>query len=223
MNAMTEWYNPDITSASYKELNKFTHWCNKIFGYYPIIIGGWAVYYYTNQAQSRDIDLILPTNQDIHQLLLPYYAANQYKSAGLITKEYYKEVQTKNGTDKIYLDASSYQRKNQLKENSNIELAWNLLEKNAQEWKTTKFTARVPLPELLLLYKVKAFRDRTFDLKTTQSLGRKTYLTAKIEKDTADIQGLQKLKLNKDKLEQLLQQTKFKKYYNPTILELEKK
>jgi len=70
---LNEWYSKEITDASYKELISLTKWINKIYGYYPIIIGGWAVYSYMATLGSRDIDLVFPTSESIDKTLMPYY------------------------------------------------------------------------------------------------------------------------------------------------------
>jgi len=218
---LADWYNKELTNASFKELINFIKWCNKIYGYHPVIVGGWAVWHYAKHAKSRDIDVIMPTNKSIHQLLLHYYKARNFKSYGFMVKQYFKEITVKNKKEKIYLDASSYERKNRLKEDPQIEMSWNLLEKNSIEWKTKNFTARVPTKEFLLVMKVKALRDRLFELKEEKIDEEiKSFLEAKVEKDENDIKQLMKTKIRQEKLEKLLKKTKFKKYFDQTIKEL---
>lgn len=217
---MARLYYPELLEESQKELINFIKWCNKIYGYHPIIIGGWAVWAYTKYTKSIDIDIILPTTQAIHSLLTPYYKANNFKSAGILTKEYFREIKTREGSDRVYLDASSYANKNILKEKI-IEIPWNLLEKNSKEYNFNGAKARIPIPELLLIYKVKALRDRRFELTNTEIVGaRRDFLESKIEKDENDIKQLLKIKINQDKLNQLLGRLKFREIFEETVREL---
>lgn len=114
----------------------------------------------------------------------------------------------------------SYANKNVLKE-KRIEIPWNLLEKNSREHNFNGATARIPEPELLLIYKAKALRDRTWELKTAEAIGtRKEFLESKIEKDKNDIRQLLKTKIDKNKLNQLLKKLRFKKLFQETTKEL---
>jgi len=215
-------YYPEVLNASQKELINFIKWCNKVYGYHPIIIGGWAVWAYTKYSKSIDIDVIFPTTQAIHSLLIPYYKANNFKSTGIITKEYFKEIKTKKGTERIYIDAASYSNKNILKE-KRIEVPWNLLEKNSKEYRFNGTTARIPAPELLLIYKVKALRDRKLELKTPEATrAERSFLESKIKKDEDDIRELLKTRQDENKLKQLLKETKFTEIFEETVQELKK-
>ncbi len=44
---MKEIYDPSITDPSLEELKEFALWYNEKIGNYPLIVGGWAVYFYT--------------------------------------------------------------------------------------------------------------------------------------------------------------------------------
>jgi len=68
---LDEPYNKEILTESYKELIRFVKWINKQYGYYPIIVGGWAVYSYVPSLGSRDIDIIFPSRESTHRVLLP--------------------------------------------------------------------------------------------------------------------------------------------------------
>lgn len=47
-----------IYEESHKELKEFVEWFNHFQGLHPIIIGGWAVYYYNPYFGSKDIDVV---------------------------------------------------------------------------------------------------------------------------------------------------------------------
>lgn len=223
MKGLAEFYNKKILDESFKELKIFVNWCNKVYGYHPIIVGGWAVWAYAKHAKSRDIDVVFPTAKSVHELLSPYYAARGFKSTGILTKEYFREVKTKDGIQAIYLDGCSYSNKNFLKE-ERIEIPWDLVEKNSREWKFNGFMARIPQPEVLLIFKAKALRDRQFEQKDpTISEDRQAFLSSKIDKDKKDINALlEKAEINQEKLEKLLKKLKFEKYFNEIIEEQKK-
>ncbi len=226
---MARAYVPELLDESQKELVSFIKWCNKIYGYYPTIVGGWAVWAYAKHSKSIDIDLIMPTRQSTDSLLLPYYKARGFKEEGIFTKEYFKEIKTKEGKAKIVIDAASYSNINRLKEEKSIQIPWNLLEKNSKEYDFGGAKARIPVPELLLVFKVKALRDRTFEFKNAEKMvsgtpvidPRMNFLESKIKKDKTDIKALLKLELDKNKLEQLLKKTKFKQLFEEAIKKLE--
>lgn len=213
---MIENYNKEVIDESYKEMINFVSWVNKQYGYYPIIIGGWAVSSYVPDAiGSKDIDVIFPARESIDRVLLPYYQAASYKSKGIFTKRFYKEVKTKRRIERVYLDICSLADKNLLHENTDIELPWSLGMKHSKEWKIESAVARVPHIEVLLLYKVKAFLDRRFDLKSGINLStfEREHIKSKIWKDEQDITQLRKCDLNKKFLDKLLSETKFGIYF----------
>jgi len=77
--------------------------------------------------------------------------------------------------------------KNIFKEDPDKELPWDIAfrSSNTIELKNDIFYF-VPKPSLLLLYKLKAMRDRIYDLREAQSLEQRRYLEGKTFKDKAD-------------------------------------
>jgi len=57
---LDKWYYNEVTDASFKELINLTKWINEKYGYYPVVIGRWAVYPYAKSLGSRDIDIVFP-------------------------------------------------------------------------------------------------------------------------------------------------------------------
>ena len=211
---MNEWYAKEITEASYKELITLTTWINKIYGYHPFIIGGWAVYSYAKSLGSRDIDIVFPTKDSVEKVLMPYYKMRNYKEEGLFSKSYYLEVKTEKGIEKIMLDACSLSDHNILHENKDIEISWDLTQHYYQEWKLQKdVIVQVPQIELLLIYKIKALCDRRYDLQhTSLSAINKSYINSKIWKDEYDITTLSKSTIDKEKISRITETTNFTKY-----------
>ena len=219
---MDKWYYKEITEASYNELITLATWINRIYGYYPFIIGGWAVYSYAQSLGSRDIDIVFPTRESVEKVLMPYYNMRGYKEEGLFTKQYYLEIQTEKGNEKIMLDACSLIDRNILHENKDIEIPWDLTQHYHQEWKIQKdLIVRIPQIELLLLYKMKALCDRRYDLQhLTMSAINKAYINSKIWKDEYDIKKLSKSTIDKEKIRQIVENTNFQEYFQREIKRL---
>jgi len=219
---LDEWYGKEITEASYNELITLTTWINKIYGYYPFIIGGWAVYSYAKSLGSRDIDIIFPTKESVEKVLMPYYKMRGYKEEGLFSKSYYLEAKTEKGIEKIMLDACSLSDHNILHENKDIEISWNLTQQYFQEWKLQKnLIAQVPQIELLLIYKIKALRDRRYDLQyTSLSAINKSYINSKIWKDEYDITTLSKSTIDKEKISRIVETINFTEYFQRELKRL---
>lgn len=213
---LDKWYYNEVTEASFKELINLTKWINEKYGYYPVVIGGWAVYSYAKSLGSRDIDIVFPDRISIDKVLIPYYNVMGYKSEGLFSKSFHKEIITKRGKEKIMLDACSLSDKNILHENKNIEIPWELTIKYYNKWEIEKdVTVQIPQKELLIIYKIKALCDRKYDLKHQSiSLADRDYINSKIWKDENDIKDLSKYKINKEKLNYLLEVYNFQKYFN---------
>ena len=100
-------------------------WLNEIHGYHPIIIGGWAVYLYYPTLGSRDIDVLFPNRVLKNDVVNNYLISHSYQSEGLIEKEYFKEVETSKGKERIIIDACSIEDINRLK-GTEIIIPWNL-------------------------------------------------------------------------------------------------
>lgn len=186
-----ELYRTEYTKESYKEMIKFCDWLNEIYGFYPVIVGGWAVYHYAPPRGSRDIDVILPTRESVDKIMLQWYDLSGYRSEGFFERTYYKAVETSQGNVRIEMDVSSYQQKNSLKENPSLEIPWSLCEKHFETWILEKSGCRVPTIELLLILKTKALRDRKYD-RETKILSRleREHIASKIWKDETDIKAL---------------------------------
>ena len=219
---MDKWYCKEITEASYNELITLTKWINKIYGYYPFIIGGWAVYSYVQSLGSRDIDIVFPTKESVEKVLMPYYKMRGYKDEGLFSKQYYLEVQTEKGTEKIMLDACSLADRNILHENKDIEIPWDLTQQYYQNWEIQKdLVVQVPQIELLLLYKFKALCDRRYDLQhSTLSAINRAYVESKIWKDEHDIKKLSECSIDKEKIIQIVKSVNFQEYLHREVKRL---
>lgn len=205
-------YNKEITTASFQELIEFAKWSNKVYGNYPIIIGGWAVHSYTKGLGSRDIDIVFPNRQLKHEVLINFFKARNYKEEGVFSKTFFKEVEMEHAIEKIYIDACSLEDKNYLKDNERITLPWKLTvdHSNKIQLENNVFIY-IPKIEVLVLYKIKALLDRQHDLRKE---GTNSYLESKIWKDKEDIASLIKVNnFDKKLLKKLLEDRMFKEYF----------
>lgn len=205
-----------LPGQSFKELVRLAKLFN-IHGLYPIIVGGWAVYYYTKGAGSIDIDLVIPTKQGVHAFekyskQYGFKRGRKAKTRELFTKETI--------AGEIELDIFTFSHKNLLASNKSIEVPWKLAEENPQKWALGKgVIARVPEKEVLLLYKAAALSDRKYKIKNWANLSKfaRDRLKAKIAKDKKDIHGLLEKGIDSKRLQQLLKKTKFERQFGETV------
>lgn len=184
-------YAIEITQESYREIQRLALWA-KARGPLFYLIGGWAAWRYHRGYGSRDIDVIFPNQTILEAFLTDYYQSNGYKrTGGLITPSYHKPVSTPNGTQYIEIDAAQLDNGFPFHENTSLDLPYRLLETNNQIWRVEDQEVLMPTPELLMLQKVKACRDRSWDLDHRDvDAARAAFLRSKIAKDAYDIRGL---------------------------------
>jgi hypothetical protein len=173
---------------SLKELENFAKWMNDILGYQPTIIGGWAVYFYNPTLGSIDIDVLLPTWEMRDRIINKYLKNNGYelREKAFGEAEWVKLLETDNPDSDTYLDVCTIQDKN-LVHGKDIEVPWSI----AFEWQKSKKVKSgeiyIPDPEPLLVLKVKAAWDRSYDIEKS---GGSLFLKDKLSKDRLDILSL---------------------------------
>ncbi|MBI5871909.1 hypothetical protein HZB88_02385 [archaeon] len=209
-------YSKEITQKSFQELEKIAKWLN-IHASHPIVIGGWATYYYVKGLGSRDIDLVL--HEKAFPILKKYCLEHGYTHDPSTKTRFHFSKES--GKEKIDLDIFTFEHKNKLAKNPKIEISWSLVKENSQDWQIGNAMAKVPNIEVLLLYKTAALIDRKYKLeKWALQPFSKQQLNSKIWKDIQDIKEILKQKINQEKLDALLKQTKFKKEYKEAIKQL---
>ncbi len=187
---------------SYKELLRFIrHYRN--FGV-PIIVGGWAVYFYHPYFGSVDIDVVGHSmGGSFHDVLDSYVHANRYTLVPIDTMGLQvapvKEIR-KDGivVANVELDAATFEDPvaSKFHEDNEKELPFSLCWENEYKRQVTlaqDCLCYIPSKSLLLLYKIKALRDRSFDLKTKGAVmptRRAEWLRGKVVKDTTDLLAL---------------------------------
>lgn len=190
-----------LAQHSYQELVDLSIFFKK-YGPYPIVIGGWAVFIYNQYLGSVDIDIVGPSMGGMfNNLLTQFQISNGYTEMQIdkvgIEKGFKKTIYDgEKIIGEMEVDACSYEGGMQhFHENPDKILPYNLC---SRDLFTNKFTltngAEIILPKksLLILYKIKALRDRSYDLEKGYllSAGRRSWLESKILKDASDIIAL---------------------------------
>lgn len=195
---------PVTVRASYRELLGFLRHFRH-FGA-PVIVGGWAVYFYNPYYGSVDIDVVGPSHGGAFDEIIEGYERShgyeilQRDPLGTeITAM--KPIYSKGRKKKIgemEIDACTYERTgvSQFHEDSTKVLPYSLCDRDAcrREVSVAKnAVCYVPSKALLALFKVKARRDRTYDIRTkgaTMNPARLAWLRGKVAKDGSDIIAL---------------------------------
>lgn len=164
------------------------------YGIQATIIGGWAVFSYNPYFESIDIDIVTQ-HQRISHLMTIVTEQCQWELTTIQTSDetftrFFKPIVGQG--ENIYLDLFSANFKNIFHENNSKILPFNLcLQSRHYVRRSINDTdVNVPTKELLFLYKLKAFRDRMFDISRKTDLKEKARLEAKVKKDLSDIIAL---------------------------------
>lgn len=211
-------YYEEITKESFQEMIELCRWLNEIYGHHPMIIGGWAVHFHHPTLGSRDIDILFSERRLKDIVVGRYLGSHGYKSEGLFTKEYFKEVKTPRGPERIIIDACSVEDMNLLKK-TDIVIPWALAFEHQKRIKTEEVELYIPDVEVLLLYKSKAALDRTESLKEAFD---PFYLQQKITKDYYDIVNLiSNCKIDFKILRNLLSKCNFHEHFISVFADME--
>lgn len=208
---MNGFYPEELTQASFQELINFAFWMNEFFGHYPTIVGGWAVWCYTTGLGSRDIDVVFPDADSRNKALKNYFFYNDYEETGtFLEKTYVKKIETERGIKEIIVDACTASDKRIIK-SLEVTLPWEWAVNHSQKHELEgENYIYIPIPELLLTYKIGAALGRRETLKTARETD---YLKSKIRKDLYDIASLTRyLDVEKEKLQRFLKDSGIDKH-----------
>lgn len=187
--------------ASYRELLEFL----RFYRHHgtPVIIGGWAVFFYNSYFGSVDVDVVGHSYQGaFEEIIERYERMHGYEfdtTPGVVESTARKPILSKGKlAGQMEIDACSYERPgaSRFHEDDSLELPYLACEDRGcgREVRLAKDCVfYVPCKELLLLYKVKARRDRAFDIRTkgaTMGGDRLQWLQGKVVKDGSDILAL---------------------------------
>jgi len=191
-----------LSGESYKELIGILEWFSHV-GYIPVLIGGWAVFVYNSYFGSVDVDFVGPSmSGQFLDCIEGYERTHDYQlfpSQGLGIEVAYRKPIIKDSKlfGHVEIDVCTYENDvGGFHEAPESRLPYslcngtNLLKKIPFN---NKAIAYVPRKALLFLFKLKAFRDRTHDLKTkgaSLTASRRQWLETKIDKDGADLIAL---------------------------------
>jgi hypothetical protein len=192
-----------LAEHSYKELVELSHHFHH-YGPIPIIIGGWAVFFYNSYLGSIDIDIVGP-GMDGHliYILTDFQGKNGYEEVSksvLGLEKTYKKPIIENGefVGDMEIDACTYEQDfNTFHEDRGKVLPYSLCDNPGMLEKITLNEVddiiNIPNKSLLFLYKIKAFRDRSFDVENKRAILSEamiTWLEGKVIKDGSDIISL---------------------------------
>lgn len=209
-------YGKKWTDLSLRELKNFARWMNDILGYHPIIIGGWAVYIYSQKMGSRDIDVVLPSWEMRDRIIDSYLKNNGYEQRQVAfgVVEWVKLLDPEDPTSETYLDVCTLQDKNMVK-GMDIEVPWSI----ARDWQRgialEGMEIYIPDPEPLFVLKVKAAWDRYY--KITKE-GKNGFLKDKLKKDRYDIISLlSECQLKQDIINEIILKYEFKECFEDAL------
>jgi len=191
-----------LAEKSYSELSSILEWFSH-FSLIPTLIGGWAVFVYNSYFGSVDVDLVGPSMSGIFLDTIERYERShgyeEVKSAGLgIEVGHRKPIYRENEFfGYVEIDVCTSEADvGSFHEDSSKKLPYKLCDDPHLVRKVDfngKSVAHVPKKALLFLYKLKAFRDRNYDLKTRGAImgvQRREWMRTKVEKDGADLIAL---------------------------------
>ena len=192
-----------LVEESYKELVRFLKWFSS-FGPIPTIIGGWAVYFYNSYFGSMDIDIVGPSHQGMFvDVIERYERAHGYEFAsrdrlGLEVVPRKPVVRDGEVVGYVEIDACTFEDPTPagFHEDPSKKLPYSLVvdEEFRREVRLEEdAVCHIPSKPLLLLFKIKAARDRAYDLRkrgTVMDTARMEWLRGKLAKDRADVIAL---------------------------------
>ena len=194
-----------LAEHSYQELIKLGHHFAH-YGPIPNVIGGWAVYFYNSYYGSVDIDIVGPTLDGRLMYILTDFQGNHdyeevYKDELGIEKSFSKPVYIGDRhVGNVEIDACTYEEEyNIFHEDRSKRLPYDLCDRPGLREKVVLSKTDennliyIPNKSLLLLYKIKAFRDRSYDVENKRAIiaaDKMSWLEGKIVKDGSDIIAL---------------------------------
>jgi len=184
-------YSEEFTKESFRELHRLAFWARSM-GPAFYLIGGWAAWRFHQGLGSRDIDVVFMDRQIGDAFLGSYCVQNGYELHGnMLCKRFKKRVVVGDMTVYVEIDAAAMAERCQFKRDRNKRLPYSLMRNHSLAWDIRGESVLTPTSELLLLQKVKALSDRTWELEhEVLSPLDSAYIMSKIWKDRYDISSL---------------------------------
>jgi hypothetical protein len=202
-------WNQELIEASYEELKRFVRYVGQWT--VPTIIGGWSVYFYNPYYGSIDIDVVgrgykgeldvaITRFEEQYRYVPKDMSTSADINLGLDVILYKKISDSKTNEIEMEIDACTFEneRAKKFHEDPSKELPYSLCEiednRNGVNLDGEKNCfCYVPRKELLFLFKMKASRDRAYDLqigRVTMNPSRRAWLEGKVRKDKSDMIAL---------------------------------
>ena len=193
---------PPLVKASYDELVSFVR-------YYrhhgtPIIIGGWAVWFHNPYFGSIDIDVVGPSYRgEFYRIIEEYEHTHGYQTTptdllGVEAVASKPIIHKGKKAGDMEIDACSFEQTgaSEFHEDRSLTLPYSLCDEpgNKREVKIARdCICYAPSKALLIMFKIKAHRDRSYDIKVkggSMNPERLVWLKTKVAKDSTDIIAL---------------------------------
>ncbi len=186
-------YASELTEQSLAELQKFARWFGgNQGGSWPTVIGGWAVWsYHAVGFGSRDVDLVLPTDRWIKDMMIETYFPSSgfkpYRVGDPILGELHHGKRLAGG-DVVFFDLISAETPREDSTNMGVTVDWNWIYEDQLARPIGNDTSiNVPTLEFLITLKIIGCISRRRQLRMVDD---KSYLQSKIWKDCYDVANL---------------------------------
>lgn len=162
------------------------------YGIQTTLVGGWAIYAYNPYLESIDIDVVTPHDRihDAEVILIQQCGWIPTTTDTPIWKRFSKRIPEAGPHDHVLFDLLSTDLVNVFHENNRKRVPFHIcLQENHYVRRSINddVNINVPKKELLFLYKLKAYRDRVFDLHNKElNEPEKSRLRTKVTKDLSD-------------------------------------
>lgn len=161
-------------------------------GIHITVVGGWAVYAYNPYLESIDVDIVTTHDRipNVETILTQQCGWIPTTIDTPVWKRFSKRIPDASPRDNIYFDLLSSLLVNAFHEDNSKRVSFAIcLRKDHYVRRSINghINIDVPKKELLLLYKLKSYRDRVFDLQNrANSETERSRLRTKVTKDLSD-------------------------------------
>jgi len=205
-------YDGESLTASFAELKKLLGFLQELGTPRPAIVGGWAVYAYEGGLKSRDIDIVMASEEDaMQQLHRNFFPKYNYavKKDDPASSHWEKTVRTSDGDRDIIVDVFYGDKKWKDEAYLGLEFEWGWTLEFQEELEIDGLPVFVPKRELLIITKMMAAVARAKEYDATGHYR----LPSKISRDYRDVARLTVGKeLDRDFYREYVQKSKAGRY-----------